>query len=87
MLYCLSEVKRFLSSCRVAFTELCIGILPSNHVARYDKRELYNLIASALGKLMRMWFTTSHGVLFRRTDGKIVSQISVPGIDIFLLTK
>lgn len=44
-------------------------------------------IAFFVGKLMRMWFRTSHSVLFRRTDGKNVSQISVPGIDIFLLNK
>lgn len=88
MLYRLSEVNRFSSPHRIAFTELCIGILPSTRVERYDKKQLYKLIiASTVGKLMRMWFTTSQGGLFRRTDGKTVSQISIPGIDTFLLSK
>jgi len=38
VLYCLSEVNQFLSPHRVDFTELCIGILPWNHVERYDKK-------------------------------------------------
>ena len=49
--------------------------------------KLTALTGHLLGKLMRMWFTRSHDALFRRTDGKNVSQISVPGIDRFLLSK
>lgn len=44
-------------------------------------------IAFTVGKLMRMWLTTSHGVLSRKTDRENVSQISVPGVDTFLLSK
>lgn len=57
---------------RAAFSGLGVGILPETYAERQGK-QLSGTVTFTVGRL-RMWLTMSHGVLFRWTDGKTVSQ-------------
>lgn len=66
-------MSMFSSPLGAAFNGLGVGVLPVTYAERQNTQELSGTIILAVGRL-RMWLTLSHGVLFRWTDGKTVSQ-------------